>query len=85
MLERAHGGTLLLDEVADMPLETQGKIVRALQDQSSSASAASARVKVDVRVLATTNQGPAGARSPPASSARICIYRLAVCRCECRR
>ncbi len=32
VLERAHGGTLLLDEVSDMPLETQGKIVRALQD-----------------------------------------------------
>ena len=34
MLERAHTGTLLLDEVSDMPLETQGKIVRALQDQT---------------------------------------------------
>ena len=34
VLERAHGGTLLLDEVADMPVETQGKIVRALQDQT---------------------------------------------------
>ena len=34
VFERAHGGTLLLDEVADMPLETQGKIVRVLQDQS---------------------------------------------------
>src|SRR3546814_12876593 len=33
ILERAHTGTLLLDEVADMPLETQGKIVRVLQDQ----------------------------------------------------
>ena len=32
VLERAHGGTLLLDEVSDMPLETQGKIVRALQE-----------------------------------------------------
>ncbi len=34
VLERAHGGTLLLDEVSDMPLETQGKIVRVLQDQT---------------------------------------------------
>jgi two-component system nitrogen regulation response regulator NtrX len=32
--EQAHGGTLLLDEVADTPIETQGKIVRALQEQS---------------------------------------------------
>jgi two-component system nitrogen regulation response regulator NtrX len=56
VLERAHGGTLLLDEVADMPLETQGKIVRALQDQTFERIGGSARVKVDVRVLATTNR-----------------------------
>ena len=56
VLERAHGGTLLLDEVSDMPLETQGKIVRALQDQSFERLGGSARVKVDVRVLATTNK-----------------------------
>ena len=31
IFEKAHGGTLLLDEVADMPLETQSKIVRVLQ------------------------------------------------------
>ncbi|AOW49470.1 two component response regulator NtrX [Acetobacter pasteurianus NBRC 101655] len=56
VLERAHGGTLLLDEVADMPLETQGKIVRALQDQTFERLGGDARVKVDVRVLATTNR-----------------------------
>jgi len=56
VLERAHGGTLLLDEVSDMPLETQGKIVRALQDQTFERLGGSARVKVDVRVLATTNR-----------------------------
>ena len=56
VLERAHGGTLLLDEVADMPLETQGKIVRALQDQSFERVGGSSRVKVDVRVISITNR-----------------------------
>ena len=56
VLERAHGGTLLLDEVADMPVETQGKIVRALQDQTFERVGGATRVKVDVRVLATTNR-----------------------------
>jgi len=56
VLERAHGGTLLLDEVADMPLETQGKIVRALQEQGFVRVGGSTPVKVDVRVLATTNR-----------------------------
>ena len=56
VLERAHGGTLLLDEISDMPLETQGKIVRALQDQTFERLGGSARVKVDVRVLSTTNK-----------------------------
>jgi two-component system nitrogen regulation response regulator NtrX len=56
VLERAHGGTLLLDEVSDMPLETQGKIVRALQDQTFERLGGSQRVKVDVRVIATSNR-----------------------------
>ncbi len=56
VLERAHGGTLLLDEVADMPIETQGKIVRALQEQGFERVGGATRVKVDVRVLATTNR-----------------------------
>ena len=56
VLERAHGGTLLLDEVSDMPLETQGKIVRALQDQAFERLGGSARVRVDIRVLSTTNR-----------------------------
>ena len=54
--ERAHGGTLLLDEVADMPLETQGKIVRVLQDQSFERVGGNTRVHVDVRVIAATNR-----------------------------
>ncbi|WP_096702929.1 sigma-54 dependent transcriptional regulator [Magnetospirillum sp. 15-1] len=54
--EQAHGGTLLLDEVADMPLETQGKIVRVLQDQMFERVGGGKRVEVDVRVIATTNR-----------------------------
>ncbi|MCR6632170.1 MAG: sigma-54 dependent transcriptional regulator [Magnetospirillum sp.] len=54
--ELAHGGTLLLDEVADMPLETQGKIVRVLQDQTFERVGGTQRVEVDVRVIATTNR-----------------------------
>ncbi|MBK1697859.1 nitrogen assimilation response regulator NtrX [Rhodovibrio salinarum] len=54
--ERAHGGTLVLDEVADMPLETQGKIVRVLQDQSFQRVGGTKRVEVDVRVIASSNR-----------------------------
>lgn len=54
--ERAHGGTLLLDEVADMPLETQGKIVRVLQEQTFERLGSRRRVEVDVRVIAATNR-----------------------------
>ncbi|MEX2200504.1 MAG: sigma-54 dependent transcriptional regulator [Dongiaceae bacterium] len=56
LFERAHGGTLLLDEVSDMPLETQGKIVRALQEQVFVRVNGSQPVKVDVRVLASTSR-----------------------------
>jgi two-component system nitrogen regulation response regulator NtrX len=56
VLERAHGGTLLLDEVGDMPLETQGKIVRALQEQGFTRLGGAQRVQVDVRVIATSSK-----------------------------
>jgi two-component system nitrogen regulation response regulator NtrX len=54
--EQAHNGTLLLDEVADMPMETQGKIVRVLQDQTFERVGGRAKVAVDVRVIASTNK-----------------------------
>ncbi|HSA80083.1 MAG TPA: sigma-54 dependent transcriptional regulator [Geminicoccaceae bacterium] len=54
--ERAHGGTLLLDEVADMPLETQGKILRVLQEQSFLRLGGQRRIEVDVRVIAASNR-----------------------------
>jgi len=56
LFERAHHGTLFIDEVADMPLETQGKVLRALQDQSFTRIRGSRRVEVDVRVIAASNR-----------------------------
>jgi two-component system nitrogen regulation response regulator NtrX len=56
VFEKAHNGTLYLDEVADMPLETQGKIVRVLQEQSFERVGGRVRVQVDVRVIASTNR-----------------------------
>ena len=55
VLEEAHTGTLLLDEVADMPLETQGKIARVLQKKNFARVGGDTEVEVDVRVLAATN------------------------------
>jgi two-component system nitrogen regulation response regulator NtrX len=53
-LELAHGGTLLLKEVADLPLALQSKLARVLQEQSYARDAGKTRVEVDVRVLAST-------------------------------
>lgn len=52
--EQAHNGTLFLDEVGDMPLETQGKIVRVLQEQIFTRVGGTTRVEVDVRVVASS-------------------------------
>jgi two-component system nitrogen regulation response regulator NtrX len=55
LLERANGGTILLDEVTDMPLETQAKFVRILQEQSFERLGSDGqRVEMDIRILAST-------------------------------
>ncbi|WP_422343815.1 sigma-54-dependent transcriptional regulator [Parasphingorhabdus sp.] len=56
LLEEAHGGTLFIDEVADMPLDTQGKILRVLTEQSFVRLGGMQRVKVDVRVVSATSR-----------------------------
>ena len=53
-LEEAHGGTIYLDEVADMPKETQSKILRVLVDQNFQRVGGSTRVHVDVRVISSS-------------------------------
>jgi len=56
LFERAHGGTLFFDEVADMPLGTQSKILRVLVDQSFTRVGGTAKVRVDLRVISSTNR-----------------------------
>ena len=53
-LEEAHGGTLYIDEVADMPRETQGKILRVLVDQNFQRVGGATRVNVDVRIISSS-------------------------------
>jgi DNA-binding NtrC family response regulator len=54
--EIADGGTLFLDEIGDMGLETQAKILRVLQEREFERVGGNRTIKVDVRVLAATNQ-----------------------------
>jgi two-component system nitrogen regulation response regulator NtrX len=53
-LEEAHGGTLFIDEIADMPRETQNKILRVLVDQTFQRMGGSQKVSVDVRIISST-------------------------------
>jgi two-component system nitrogen regulation response regulator NtrX len=54
--ELADGGTIFLDEIADMSLKTQAKVLRVLQEQVMEAVGGTARIRVDARVLAATNK-----------------------------
>ena len=56
VLEQADKGTLFLDEVSDMPLETQGKIMRVLQEQRFTRVGGNRAIEVDVRIIASTNR-----------------------------
>ncbi len=54
--EQANGGTIFLDEIADMSLKTQAKVLRVLQEQVMERVGGTQRIRVDVRVLAATNK-----------------------------
>ena len=55
-LEEAHGGTLFIDEIADMPRETQNKILRVLVDQTFQRVDGSTKVAVDVRIVSSSSR-----------------------------
>ncbi|HEX4043409.1 MAG TPA: sigma-54 dependent transcriptional regulator [Xanthobacteraceae bacterium] len=55
-LEEAHGGTLFIDEIADMPRETQSKILRVLVDQTFQRVGGATKVTVDVRIVSSTSR-----------------------------
>ncbi len=56
LLEQAHGGVVYFDEVADMPLGTQSKILRVLVDQQFTRVGGNDKVRVDLRVISSTNR-----------------------------
>jgi two-component system, NtrC family, nitrogen regulation response regulator NtrX len=55
-LEEAHGGTLFIDEIGDMPRETQNKILRVLVDQTFQRVGGSSKISVDVRIISSTTR-----------------------------
>jgi two-component system nitrogen regulation response regulator NtrX len=55
-LEEAHGGSLFIDEIADMPRETQNRILRVLTEQTFERTGSNTRVSVDVRIITSTSR-----------------------------
>jgi transcriptional regulator with PAS, ATPase and Fis domain len=77
VFERANGGTLLLDEITEMPLDLQSRLLRVLETKRLSRVGGNADLPVDVRVLASTNRAPARAVEEGRLREDI-YYRLAV-------
>ncbi|KTC63682.1 Fis family transcriptional regulator [Pseudomonas fluorescens ABAC62] len=76
LFETAHGGTLLLDEIGDMPLSLQAKLLRVLQEGEIRPLGASTAHKVDVRIIAATHRDLA-AMVAEGSFRQDLYYRLA--------
>src|SRR5438477_11088422 len=75
--ERAHGGTLLLDEISEMRLDLQAKLLRVLQEQEFERVGGTSPIKVDVRIIATTNRDLA-AEAEAGRFRQDLYYRLSV-------
>ena len=75
--ERAHRGTLLLDEISEMRLDLQAKLLRVLQEQEFERVGGTSPIKVDVRIIATTNRDLA-AEAATGHFRQDLYYRLSV-------
>jgi DNA-binding NtrC family response regulator len=75
--ERAHRGTLLLDEISEMRLDLQAKLLRVLQEQEFERVGGTVPIKVDVRIIATTNRDLA-AEAAAGRFRQDLYYRLSV-------
>ncbi len=56
LFEQANNGTLFFDEICDLPIQTQGKLVQAIQDQSFYKLGSNKKINVDVRVISASNK-----------------------------
>ncbi len=79
--ERAQGGTLLLDEIAEMRVELQAKLLRVLEDRRLRRLGGCTEIPLDVRVLAATNRNPQHAIRDGRLREDL-FYRLSVCSVE---
>jgi DNA-binding NtrC family response regulator len=75
--ERAHTGTLLLDEISEMRLDLQAKLLRVLQEQEFERVGGTTPIRVDVRIIATTNRDLAATAAAGAFRQDL-YYRLSV-------
>ena len=82
--EEANGGTLLLDEISEMDVRLQAKLLRAIQEREIDRVGGTKPVKVDIRIIATSNRDLAEAVSA-APSAKTCSTASMSSTCACRR
>jgi len=75
--QMAHGGTLLLDEIGEMPLHLQSKLLRAIEEKKVTSVGSDRPVEVDVRFIATTNKD-LQAEAERGTFRRDLYYRLSV-------